>query len=199
MSNVVSFNLLWFLKKTSEIILITVSVLLLLGQTVLYPVKISCKTTGVGSFKNEDFKTVCAVINYPKPKLCQKITVFINLIWKCPDTLIPNTGFLRGHCWYNTLEITTACNGYKWNISVFLPIIILQDCYSYEQTILMLVVFINTEDNTNRFIMVMNYLETQTWTRGQGKLWRPHHLPLRKVIFNPIAACYKATTCSWDK
>lgn len=49
----------------------------------------------------------------------------------------------------------------KWNISRFLPIIILQDYYSYEQTILMLVVIINTEDNTKRFIMVMSYLEAQ--------------------------------------
>lgn len=36
------------------------------------------------------------------------------------------------------------------------------DYYSYEQTVLMLMVIINSEDNTNRFIMVMSYLEAQT-------------------------------------
>lgn len=139
----------------------------------------------MGSFKNEDFKTVCVVINYPKLKHCQKITMFISLTWKCPDTLILDSGFLRGHCWSSTLEITTVCNGYKWNISRFLPIRILQGYCCYEQTILMLMVIINTEDNTNSFRIVMSYLEAQTWTRGQGKWERPHHFPLRKGIFNP--------------
>lgn len=44
-----------------------------------------------------------------------------------------------------------------------------RDYYSYEQTILMLMVIMNSEDNTNRFIIVMSYLEAQTWMRDQEK------------------------------
>lgn len=45
-----------FFRKHQKIIIITVSVLLLLGQIVLHPVKISCKTNGVGSFKMKILK-----------------------------------------------------------------------------------------------------------------------------------------------
>lgn len=65
-------------RKHQKIIVITVSVLLLLGQIILYPVKISCKMNGVGSFKKADLKSLCVAVNYPKLKLCQKITMFIN-------------------------------------------------------------------------------------------------------------------------
>lgn len=56
---------------------------------------------------------------------------------------------------------------------MFVSVIILQrsqvDYYSYEQIVLMLMVITNSEDNTNRFIMVMSYLEGQTWATGQEK------------------------------
>lgn len=58
------------------------------------------------------------------------------------------------------------CSGYKQKTSMFVSVIILQrsqvDYYSYEQIVLMLMVITNSEDNTNRFIMVMSYLEGQT-------------------------------------